>query len=74
MTTYSANGDYISGSVSINDPTTNVLIVREELANTRAKAEEVLVKLIGDESDGGLLGDMMDGLAAAPTITMLSVA
>lgn len=70
MTTFSADGNYISGSVSINDPTTNVLIVREELANTRARAEEVLVKLIGDENDGGLLGDMMDGLAAAPTITI----
>ena len=70
MTTFSANGDYISGSVVINDPTTNVLIVREELENTRTIAEEVLTKLVGEEGDGGLLGDMISGLAAAPLISI----
>ena len=70
MTKFSANGDYISGSVSINDPTTNVLIVREELENTRTRANEVLTKLVGEEGDGGLLGDMINALAAAPLISI----
>lgn len=70
MPTYTADGDYISGSVAINDPTTSVLIVREELENTRARAEEVLVKLIGDDSSSGLLGDMLDGLASAPSVNI----
>ena len=70
MTTFSANGDYISGSVAINDPITNVLIVREELENTRTRANEVLTKLVGEEGDGGLLGDMINALAAAPLISI----
>lgn len=68
MTTYSANGDYISGSVSINDPTTNVLIVREELENTRARAEEVLTKLVGRKITAACLATL--AFAAAPLISI----
>ena len=70
MTTYTANGNYIEGSVSINDPYTSVATIHDSLAETRAKAEEVLVLLIGDEGSGGLLGDMMAGLAAAPGVSI----
>jgi len=70
MTTYSAYGNYIEGSVSINDPNTSVAIVQASLAETRAKAEEVLVLLTGTEGTGGLLGDMMAGLASAPSVSI----
>lgn len=70
MTTYKANGNYIEGAVDINDPYTSVSTIHDSLAETRAKAEEVLVLLIGDEGNGGLLGDMMAGLAAAPGVSI----
>lgn len=70
MTTFRANGNYIDGEVTINDPNTSVAVVQDELAKTRAKAEEVLFMLVGAEGDGGLLGDMMAGLAAAPSVSI----
>ena len=70
MTTYTANGNYIEGSVLINDPFTSVATIHDSLAATRAKAEEVLILLIGDEGNGGLLGDMMAGLESAPSVTI----
>ena len=70
MTTFTANGNYIEGSVSINDPYTSVATIHDSLAETRAKAEEVLVLLLGNDGSGGLLGDMMAGLAAAPIVSI----
>jgi len=68
MTVFSAEGDYISGSVTINDPNTSVAIVRAELESTRTKAEEVLDMLVGPSGDGGFLGDLMAGVSAVPVI------
>ena len=70
MTTFRADGNYIGGEVTINDPNTSVAVVQAELAETRARAEEVLVLLLGDDGSGGLLGDMMAGLASAPGVTI----
>ena len=70
MTTYSVNGDYIGGSVSINDPYTSVATIHESLDATRTKAEEVLVLLIGDDGSGGLLGQMMSSLEIAPNVSI----
>lgn len=68
MSTFTANGDYIQGSVTINDPNTSVAIVRAELESTREKAESVLDMLVGESGDGGLLGDLIAGISAAPVI------
>ena len=72
MSVFKADGDYIDGEVSINDPYTSVATIHDSLAETRAKAEEILILLIGDEGDGGLLGDMMAGLAASPSISIIA--
>lgn len=70
MTTYSINGNYIGGAVSINDPYTSVATIHESLDATRTKAEEVLVLLIGEDGGGGLLGQMMSGLEDAPSVAI----
>ena len=70
MSTFTANGDYVQGSVTINDPNTSVAIVRAELESTRNKAEEVLDMLVGASGDGGLLGGLIAGISAAPSISI----
>lgn len=70
MTTFRAEGNYIGGSVTIGEPYDSIAAIQAELAETRARAEEVLVMLIGSDGGGGLLGDMMVGLASAPGATI----
>lgn len=72
MSTFSANGDYISGSVTINDPNTSVAVVRAELESTRDKANDVLDMLIGPSGNGGLLGDLTAGISSIPSTTVVA--
>lgn len=71
MATLSFVGDAIEGSVVIDSPYAPVSLVTDRFNQTLAQAQEVLDLLIGEEGDGGLLGEMDDALIPAPAVDII---
>ena len=71
MATLSFVGDAIQGSVVIDSPYAPVSLVTDRFNQTLSQAQEVLDLLIGEEGDGGLLGEMDDALIPAPAVDII---
>lgn len=67
MATYTLNGDALNASVSIDEPYAPISLVTNRFNELAEQGNQVLDLLIGEEGDGGLLGEMEASLGTAPT-------
>lgn len=67
MTTYSLNGETLNASVDIEEPYAARVLIETRFSETLTQAQEVLDLLIGEDADGGLIGEMEAALGSAPS-------
>ncbi len=74
MATYTVTGDYItSPGVEIDDPQGTYTLVSGRLAELSSQGNTVLDLLIGEDGDGGLLGEMETAIGTAPTVAIEAI-
>ena len=67
MAELTINGEVINEGATFDSPNAPWDLVRSRFDNTLGKAEEVYTLLFGAEGDGGMLGEMREAIASAPS-------